>query len=185
LGHWLLHSKFMAVVVCLGLMSLPGSAVTRAADSPAPGAFAEGSLSERELEELEESLRRTEIEFAASVAEQDWHHFASFIADEAIFVSGAALRGKPAILEGWAVFFREQAPKLTWHPEVVEVQDDGELGMTRGPFTLQQPGPDGDIESQSGLFTSIWERQSDGSWKIVFDAGCPPCQAALPTAADR
>jgi ketosteroid isomerase-like protein len=140
---------------------------------------------EQELLDLQESLRETEMAFAASVANKDRERFASFISDEAIFVSGAVLRGKQAILDGWAVFFREEAPKLIWGPEIVEIQDDGELGMTRGPFTLEQVGPDGTLESQSGLFTSVWEQQSDGSWKVIFDAGCPPCQAQGPTGGDH
>jgi ketosteroid isomerase-like protein len=28
---------------------------------------------------------------------------------------------------------------------------------------------------QVGTFTSIWRRESDGRWRIVFDKGCPPC----------
>jgi ketosteroid isomerase-like protein len=28
-----------------------------------------------------------------------------------------------------------------------------------------------------GLYNSIWQRQTDGSWRIIFDAGCSPCPA--------
>lgn len=140
---------------------------------------------EQELLDLQESLRQTETAFAVSVADKDWDQFVSFIADEAIFVAGAVLRGKQAILDGWAVFFQEGAPKLIWRPEIVEIQEDGELGMTQGPFTVEQPGPDGTVLSQSGSFNSVWERQADGSWKVIFDAGCPPCQAPQQVSEDR
>lgn len=151
-----------------------------AADEPALATSADRLPTEQELLNLQESLRETETAFAASLANQDWDQFAGFIADEAIFVSGVVQHGKQAILDGWAVFFQEGAPKLIWKPEVVEIQDDGELGMTHGPFTIEQPGPDGTILSQSGFFNSVWERQADGSWKVIFDAGCPPCQAPAP-----
>ena len=167
-------TRTLSLIVLLALALIQGPAAVAAADDSG----SVGRLpTEQELLDLQKSLRETETAFAASVANQDWDQFASFIADEAIFVSGAVLHGKQAILDGWAVFFREDAPKLTWKPEVVEIQDDGELGMTRGPFTLEQPGPDGSVESVSGLFTSVWEYQPDGSWKVIFDAGCPPCQA--------
>ncbi len=133
--------------------------------------------SEEELLGLQKSLRETETAFAASVANQDRDQFASFIADEAIFVAATVLQGKEAVLEGWAVFFGDGAPKLVWKPVLVVIQEDGELGMTRGPFTVEQPGPDGTVMSQSGLFNSIWQRQPDGSWKVIFDTGCPPCQS--------
>lgn len=135
---------------------------------------------EQELQDLQESLRETETAFAASVANQDWDQFAGFIADEAIFVSGVVQHGKQAILDGWAVFFQEGAPKLVWHPTIVEIQDGGEHGLTQGPFTIEQTGPDGTAMSQTGTFTSVWEHQADGSWKVIFDAGCPPCQAPAP-----
>lgn len=35
--------------------------------------------------------------------------------------------------------------------------------------------PDGQENVQKGQFISIWERQDNGSWKIIFDSGCPPC----------
>ena len=167
-------TRTLSLIVLLALALIQGPAAVAAADDSG----SVGRLpTEQELLDLQKSLRETETAFAASVANQDWDQFASFIADEAIFVSGAVLRGKQSILDGWAVFFRDDAPKLTWKPEVVEIQDDGELGMTRGPFTLEQPGPDGSVESVSGLFTSVWEYQPGGSWQVIFDAGCPPCQA--------
>ena len=162
-------------LLAVALLALGGAGPVQADASQASTAGTHPT--EQELLALQESLRETEMAFAASVADKDRERFASFISEEAIFVAGAVLRGKQAILDGWAVFFREDAPKLIWGPEVVEIQDDGELGMTRGPYTLEQPGPDGTVESQSGLFTSVWEYQPDGSWKVIFDAGCPPCQA--------
>ena len=45
---------------------------------------------------------------------------------------------------------------------------DGTLGMTSGPVY----DPAG---QRIGTFNSVWRRGKDGSWKIVFDKGCPPC----------
>ena len=165
---------FATFSLLAGLATAPVSAESPVANE------SRGRLAETERATLEESLRATEIAFAASVADKDRDRFASFIADEAIFVAGTVLRGKQAIVDGWEVFFREDAPQLTWAPEVVEIQGGGELGMTRGPFTLKQVGPDGEAVSQSGLFNSIWKRQPNGAWQIIFDTGCPPCQSVRP-----
>ena len=175
-----MRARTLGLILLLAVLLIQVAATVRAGDDAAPAGPAEPMPSEQELLDLKRSLRETETAFAASVANQDWDRFASFIADEAIFVSGAVQHGKQAILEGWAVFFQEGAPKLVWKPEVVEIQDDGELGMTRGPFTLEQVSPDGTVVSQSGLFNSVWERQADSSWKVIFDAGCPPCQGPAP-----
>ena len=128
-------------------------------------------------DEAADSLRAAELAFAASVADQDAEAFASFLDEDAVFAAAGVLRGREAVLQGWAVFFTEGGPKLTWEPEIVEVRPDG-LGLSRGPYTLTATGPDGSVQTSSGQFISIWRRQPDGGWKILFDSGCPPCAAA-------
>ena len=178
-----LRLETLSLIALLAVVLIQVPAVVTAADDSASASSAGQLPTDQELLDLQKSLRETETAFAASVANKDWDQFVSLIAEEAIFVSGAVLHGKQAILEGWGVFFQEGAPKLIWKPEVVEIQDDGELGMTQGPYTVEQVAPDGTVLSQSGLFNSVWERQADGSWKVIFDAGCPPCQG--PAAADE
>ena len=137
------------------------------ADAPAAKEVAEGPDAA--------SLRAAELAFAASVAAHDPERFASFIADDAIFIGGGALRGRAAIVAAWAGFFADGGPKIEWAPRLVEVQDGGALGLTRGPYTLTPPGADGAAKASSGIFTSIWRREPDGRWRVIFDAGCPPC----------
>ena len=86
-------------------------------------------------DEAADSLRAAELAFAASVAERDAEAFASFLDEDAVFVTNVVLRGREAILQGWAVFFAEGGPKLVWEPQTVEVRPDG-LGLSRGPYTL-------------------------------------------------
>jgi ketosteroid isomerase-like protein len=124
-----------------------------------------------------DDLRAAEFAFAASVAEGDQDRFASFIDDEAVFVGASVLRGKKAIVEAWSIFFTEGGPQLAWQPEIVEVRPDG-LGLSRGPYTLTATSDDGTPTTSAGQFMSIWRRQPDGGWKILFDSGCPPCSAA-------
>ena len=128
-------------------------------------------------DEAADELRAAEIAFAASVAEGDIERFASFIDEDAVFVSAVVLRGREAIVQAWSAFFAEGGPSLTWKPEIVEVRADG-LGLSRGPYTMTVTAPDGTTKSSSGSFTSIWRRGEDGSWKVLFDSGCPPCAAA-------
>ncbi len=123
-------------------------------------------------------VRRAELAFAASVEQNRPEQFAGFLDEEAVFVgSQGVTRGKAAIVAAWAVFFGEGRPHFEWRPEIVELSGDGTLGMTRGPWTLRSWQPDGTERVQTGTFNSVWRRQPDGAWKVIFDAGCPPCPA--------
>lgn len=134
---------------------------------------AEAPLSADDFAARREEVRRTELAFAAAVMENRPADFAALLDDEAVFVGGAGVtRGRDAIVAAWAGFFTEGRPYFEWHPEIVELSADGDLGLTRGPWTLRATAPDGTVREQSGLFNSVWRRQGDGSWRIVFDAGC-------------
>jgi len=133
-------------------------------------------LGEAERTDRLEEVRATELAFAATVRDARPEAFAAMLDDDAVFAGAeGALRGRDVIAEAWAGFFAEGRPEFEWHPEVVELSGDGELGFTRGPWTLRATGDDGTTAERSGLFNSVWRRQPDGSWRIVFDAGCSPC----------
>lgn len=131
--------------------------------------------SAEETADLTASLEAAELSFAASLAAKDLEAFGAHIGEQAIFAAGPILNGKAAILEGWSGFFAENAPSMEWHPETVVVQSDGILGLSKGPYTMTVTAPDGTTSAQKGQFISIWERQENGDWKIIFDSGCPPC----------
>jgi ketosteroid isomerase-like protein len=120
-------------------------------------------------EALAAQVRAAETGFAKTMATRDRDAFASYIADEALFFSNAGvLRGKAAVVTGWTAYFDGGRAPFSWEPETVEVLDSGTLALTSGPVR----DPDG---NQIGTFNSIWRRDADGRWKVVFDKGCPPC----------
>ena len=117
---------------------------------------------------LTRNVFTAESSFAASMARRDLKAFAALVAPEAVFFSDtAALRGKAAVVEAWKKFFVERKAPFSWKPETVEVLASGTLALTSGP--VHDPGG-----RLIGSFTSIWRREADGSWRIIFDKGCPP-----------
>ncbi len=128
-----------------------------------PGTEPAASVSSPEAE-----LRATEIAFAKTMADRDHEAFVSFLDDETIFFGPGELRGKSAVAAAWKPYFEAEAAPFSWHPEDVAVLDSGDLGLNSGPVLA----PDG---TRVGTFNSVWRRQEDGSWKIIFDRGCPPC----------
>jgi ketosteroid isomerase-like protein len=115
----------------------------------------------------DEELGAVEKAFAATMADRDPEAFASYLDDEVVFFTGPTeLRGRQAVVDAWAPYFEGDDPPFSWRPEVVSVLDSGSLGLTSGPVD----DPEG---NRVGSFNSIWRKNEDGAWKIIFDRGCP------------
>ena len=123
---------------------------------------------------LQEQVRQTETAFAKTMADRDHAAFVSFLADEAVFFgSTRVLRGKAAVAAGWKPLYEAREAPFSWRPEKVEVLDSGTLALSSGPVF----DPSG---KQTGTFTSVWRREADGKWRIVFDKGCAYCPQPSP-----
>ena len=108
-------------------------------------------------------------DFAKTMADRDSVAFAAHVSPEALFFSrDAVLRGRPAVVAGWRRFFEGPAAPFSWEPEQVEVLDSGGLAISTGPVRDPSGEP-------IGSFQSIWRRDADGRWRVIFDKGCPPC----------
>ncbi len=115
---------------------------------------------------LQKQVTATELAFAKTMADRDHAAFASFIANEAVFLSGGKpLRGKAAVVEAWKRFYRASKAPFSWKPDHVQVLDSGGLGYSTGPVF-------DDEGKQFARFYSTWRREPDGAWRIVFDDGC-------------
>ena len=142
----------MKTIRILGLAAL---ALTLSAPLPA-----------QTTEDLAQQVRATEEGFARAMADRDVDAFASHVADEAVFVGRQVLRGREAVVDGWRPYFEGDVAPFSWAPESVEVLDSGALALSSGPVF----DPDG---NRIGTFNSVWRREADGQWRVVFDKGCP------------
>jgi ketosteroid isomerase-like protein len=120
--------------------------------------------------DLQRQVTETERAFAKTMADRDHKAFSSFLADEAIFLGEARTRrGKQEVAEGWRPLFDGPQAPFSWEPERVEVLESGALALSSGPV-LDPKG------QRVGTFNSVWRREADGRWRIIFDKGCPPCK---------
>ncbi len=63
----------------------------------------------------------------------------------------------------------ETSNRLYWRPVFSAQALSGEMGFTTGPFELRATSG-GPIIS-SGNYTSIWQKDSTGNWKVLLDIG--------------
>jgi ketosteroid isomerase-like protein len=105
--------------------------------------------------------------FAKSMADRDFAAFGRWVAADTLFFSGSKVhRGRDAVLAAWKGFFEGPQAPFSWEPDQVEVLDSGQLALSTGPVR----NPQGQVIAR---YNSIWARQGDGRWLIIFDKGSP------------
>jgi ketosteroid isomerase-like protein len=150
----------------MGMLMLGGALLARAGAEP--GGAAGVISSSAPVESAAQEAREAETAFAATMAARDLEAFAGFVSEEALFFGPVLLRGRAAVVAGWAPFFEGADPPFSWAPETVEALESGSLALSSGPVL----GPDG---TRLAVFQSIWRREEDGRWRVVFDKGSPVC----------
>ena len=116
-------------------------------------------------------VRKAEIDFARAFVDRDQSKFFNSIADDASFLGPhRTLAGKDEIVKVWSGYFKDDAAPFSWAPERVVVNAAGDLALSTGAVRDSK----GELV---GNYSSIWQRQKDGSWKVIFDGpGSPaPC----------
>jgi ketosteroid isomerase-like protein len=117
-------------------------------------------------QDLREQVREAERAFAQTMADRDHEAFKTFLSEEVItFGEDGAIRGIEAVADAWSESFDGPQAPFSWDPEIVEVLDSGDLAHSSGPVRDRE----GNV---TGTFNSIWRREPDGSWKVIFDKGC-------------
>jgi ketosteroid isomerase-like protein len=114
-----------------------------------------------------EEVFAAERAFARTMAERDFAAFGRYVATDCVFFSGSTpLRGRAAVLAAWRPFFDGAQAPFSWEPDQVEVLASGDLALSTGLVK----DPEGAV---SARFNSIWQRQADGRWLVIFDKGGP------------
>jgi uncharacterized protein (TIGR02246 family) len=85
--------------------------------------------------------------------------------------------GRDAIREAMEPAFADSSRELRWAADTAVVAASGELGYTLGHWELVLKTAAGDSIAGRGNYVTIWQRQSDGTWKVAADIGN---QAASP-----
>jgi len=106
-----------------------------------------------------------EVAFAKAFADRDFDAFLSFVSPEAVFFNGnEPIRGQDSIAQAWAPLFEGETAPFSWHPDMIEVLESGYLALSSGPIRSAS----GEI---LGRFNSIWRKDNDGKWRVIFDKG--------------
>lgn len=161
-----------ATAMLLALVTAAAGLRAQAPATPDRAALGAQAAARMDTDALRAQVFATERAFAKSMADRRLDVFSSLVSEEAIFLpASGALRGKAAIVGHWQPFFEGRTAPFSWEPDQVEVLDSGTVAWSSGLVRDPSGKP-------TGRFNSVWRREADGVWRIVFDKGSPLPPAA-------
>ena len=121
---------------------------------------------------IEKQLRDNEAKWNRAYAEDDAKTLAAAYADDAALAnpSAALVTGKEAITKETAAFAADPNLKVAFAADRIQVARSGDIAYTRGHYTLTMTDPaTAKPQESTGSYLTVWQRQSDDSWKAVED----------------
>ena len=129
-----------------------------------------------------DALLRADSDFAAATAEKGLEGFGSFLADDAATLrpNKPVISGKESVIAAWTPLLNNHTLSITWKPMTAAISSSGDLGFTVGSYEITKTEEKGKQVFATGKYVTIWRKQHDGSWKVVFDTGVTDLTAEAP-----
>jgi len=121
--------------------------------------------------DLKQEILNVEAEFAVMVNEVGIAKaFIHYAADDAVLMRNNNLfLGRDAISNMYTSKEKDPNVSLTWTPDFVDVSRSGDMAYTYGEYRYTYLDANGNMQSETGIFHTVWKRQDNGDWKYVWD----------------
>jgi ketosteroid isomerase-like protein len=112
-----------------------------------------------------QSLVDAERAFARMAKEKNTRDaFLANLIDESISFSPGITKAKPF----WEKL-KAGTDWLYWQPVYADISSSGDFGYTTGPWSYSKNKKE--TPTAFGEYITVWQKQADGKWKILIDAG--------------
>ncbi|HVB87676.1 MAG TPA: SgcJ/EcaC family oxidoreductase [Candidatus Dormibacteraeota bacterium] len=90
--------------------------------------------------------------------------------DAVLFAPNApAAVGKDAIRAAWKQLLSAPQVQITFPSTQIDVARSADLAVQRGAFQAVTTDAKGKSTTQNGRFVIVWQKQADGTWKVMAD----------------
>lgn len=118
------------------------------------------------------ALEQADLAFAADVDARGVDAWVgAFDPEGAMESEGKRIQGADAIRAAMAPLLSERSRRLQWAPLWSGLSPAGDAGFTIGAWALRKHEDGAWRTAGTGSYVTLWRRQADGSWKVLFDAG--------------
>jgi len=131
--------------------------------------FACSPNKQAQMEAAKKQILATEREFAEFCKKEGRAAgFFKYSDTNVVIIRDSLIKGKRAM----DAFYRARELKnttLDWWPDFVDVSSSCDLGYTYGHFVYSKKDSTGKVTDYKGTFHTIWKKQTDGTWRFVWD----------------
>jgi ketosteroid isomerase-like protein len=120
-------------------------------------------------------LLQLDRDFDKATAEKGVEGWVAYFAPNGSMLSDTTrpITGLEEIRKAMEPAFSDTSFSLRWQPIKAEVMIPGVIGYTIGRWERLRKNKQHKLMKSTGIYTSTWKKQPDGSWKIVLDTGNP------------
>jgi ketosteroid isomerase-like protein len=120
-----------------------------------------------------EQLSATDRAFDLAVSQRGVDAWISYFAPNGSMISDTQppVTGRESIRSRMAPAFSDPSFSLRWKPVHAEMMIAGLIGYTKGTYVRKKNNREGIPTMETGVYTTVWMKQPDGSWKAVLDTG--------------
>jgi ketosteroid isomerase-like protein len=118
-------------------------------------------------------LMQLDRDFEKATAERGVDGWVAYFASNGSMLGDTSqpTTGIAAIRAEMEPVFKDSNLSLSWYPTKAEMMIPGVLGYTVGKWETHRKNKEGKTLKIMGTYSTIWKKQTDGSWKIVLDTG--------------
>ena len=119
----------------------------------------------------EEVIMQADRDFNTKVQKGRLDAWMEYMADNVVISRDKPPVGKEAVRASLAKQWANPDFHLTWEPTKGEMFPDGSMGYTTGRWTRTWKDKDGKPQEMHGNYLTVWGKQDDGSYKVIWDGG--------------
>jgi uncharacterized protein (TIGR02246 family) len=134
--------------------------------------FVTNLLAQNDNMTMKKNFDQMNDKFGKALMSGDYNTIANFYTDDAISLPSyePMWRGKSAILEGNKKDFESGTKYNSFKARATDVFNSGDLTYEVGTYEISFTMPNMKHEmTDHGKYLNIWQKQSDGSWKLKVD----------------
>ena len=116
-------------------------------------------------------LLKADRDFFAATKARKTDGWMEFMTEETAISREKPYVGLAAIRAAVAEDYKDPNYQLTWDPETAVMLESGKVGYTSGHWIVSTKTPEGKVAKLGGQYITVWKKQKDGTWKVLWDGG--------------